>query len=384
MKVCILKCLILQIASQFAGASSQFAGASSQFAGASSQFAGASSQFAIVKDNVNFGENQIDLEIYASFGDFVIYKWNSNADSQLFDLEQDKKFSVSIEDLHFQKSSNHFSTPWHLDRISRGYIDCHTNTSVDIHTYVLDTGIDIHHSQFENRAKWDGNFVDDNNSDCNNHGTHCAGLIGSRSYGVCKDAKIFAIKVLDCEGSGSFSGIIKGLEFVYNKHLNGSENGSNKIIHSILSMSLGGGYSKMLNKAVEKLVEIGIYVVVAAGNENNNACNVSPASAKGVLTVMASDNLDNRAYFSNYGKCADLYAPGVEIISTIPDNKSEVYSGTSMATPIVAGILNYYIDRYSYLNSTEIVSKLMSDALVDKIINNKKNTSNLLAWLGQL
>ena len=139
------------------------------------------------------------------------------------------------------------------------------------------------------RVTWLANFVDNMDIDCQSHGTHCAGIVGSQTYGVCKDANLFAIKVLDCRGSGSLSGVIQGIEYAYQRHLEESEK-SDKIHKSIISMSLGGGYSKIVNTAVEKTLENEhFYVVVAAGNEDNDACKVSPASANGVLTVMASD-----------------------------------------------------------------------------------------------
>jgi subtilisin family serine protease len=129
------------------------------------------------------------------------------------------------------------------------------------------------------------------------------------------------------------------------------------------------------------LIYYHFYVVVAAGNEDNDACKVSPASANGVLTVMASDRDDTRAYFSNYGKCADIYAPGVDIESSIPNGRTAVYSGTSMACPAVAGVLNHYIDMYPELNMKQLRDKLIKDSNKGMIKNNKRGTGDYLVYI---
>jgi cerevisin len=251
-----------------------------------------------------------------------------------------------------------------------------------IDTYIVDTGIDVEHSQFGGRAVWGNNFVDSTDTDCNNHGTHVAGLIGSKEYGVCKDANLYAVKVLDCNGSGSLSGVIKGIEWVYKTHVTRTKTLSKKI-KSIINMSLGGGFSRALNKAIEYGVKNNddFYVVVAAGNEDEDACNGSPSSVKSIFTVMASDKDDNRAWFSNWGSCADIYSPGVNVLSTIPNGKTAVYSGTSMASPILAGVLNHYVDMYSDLNMLEIKEKVLSMSTKNAISGKKKSTVSDLIYL---
>lgn len=343
-----------------------------------------------------------------SIDDLIIYETtNSNYEifestfNDLFHVEKNEiikvpkpsEKSVYLNDQFvFDVSSE---VPWHLSRISQRDLplndnfpyntsgSCHTNPDVKINTYVVDTGIDTEHVEFEGRATWLANFADDEDTDCQSHGTHCAGLVGSRHFGVCKDAKLLAIKVLDCNGYGSYSGIMKGLGYVYQHHSEQKKVlNPNQKLRSIVSMSLGGGYSRAINKVVEKLLDYGeIYVVVAAGNENNDACKVSPASAKGVLTIMASDKDDNRAYFSNYGKCADIYSPGVDIVSTIPGNNHAKYSGTSMSTPIYAGILNHYLDMFPELSQKELKEKILSDSTKQHIQDNENDTNNLLAYL---
>ena len=324
--------------------------------------------------------------------------------SEIYDIEEDKVINIP----NFYRETEEYKVnyilptksdpemiPWHLDRIIRRNLplnntykyntkgSCHQNENVDISTYIVDTGVDISHDEFKGRVEWGANFVDDKNFDCQSHGTHVAGLVGSQKFGVCVDAKMYAVKVLDCRGSGSLSGVIKGIEWVYNQHLEKSKR-SNKTVKSIINMSLGGGTSQALNRAVETCVkDNNFYVVVAAGNENQDACKVSPAGAKNILTVMASDKDDNRAWFSNWGNCADVYSPGVDIESTIPDGNSAVYSGTSMATPIMVGVLNHYLDMYPN-NKMEDMIRLVDKLSSKNTINGyKKETKNNLVYLNR-
>lgn len=291
--------------------------------------------------------------------------------------------------------TNSFAIPWHLDRITKRSTNdmdntypyslpgsCHRNPDVEIHTYIVDTGIDANHPEFEGRAEFLKNFADDGiEIDGVGHGTHCAGLIGSKTYGVCRDAKLFSVRVLDSTGHGSDASVIKGMEYVFNRHLELSKN--NTKIRSIMSMSLGGGYYAPMNKAIERFLNTSdtFYVSIASGNENDDACSDSPSSAHGIFSVMASDHNDDRAYFSDFGSCTDLYAPGVNIESTVPGNKTEIMSGTSMSTPILAGVLNHYIDMYPELNMAGIKKRIMEDATKGAIHEEEPNTNNLLVYL---
>jgi len=351
-----------------------------------------------------------NLEPLVSFnGEFVLYTSHSdhlhknrNVLSQLYDIEEDQVIHLdSVESVNFVVDSvvGNFieNVPWHLDRISKKKLplnntfpyatsgSCHENKDVIIDSYIVDTGIDIEHPQFEKRAVWSANFADELDTDCNNHGTHVAGLIGSKDFGVCVDANLFAVKVLDCDGSGSLSGVIKGIEWVFLKHLEKSKSQS-KTIKSIINMSLGGGFSKALNKAVETCInkDNHFYIVVAAGNENKDACFTSPASANSVITVMASDDEDNNAWFSNWGKCANIYAPGVNLASTIPGDNTAIYSGTSMASPVVAGVLNHYLDMYPQHNQKQMIQILDKLSSKNVIRVQKSNTINNLVYLNRM
>lgn len=364
-------------------------------------------------NNGKFIAKEHDLELLANFEDVSFYTTSHNnlmkykkTLSQFYEIEEDMEIKLDFEEnTEMSYNVNHnlqvyinrtdvttVPLPWHLGRVTNRdlplsesfpYDKCHTNKDVDIHTYVIDTGIDVHHPEFEGRATWLANFADSEDTDCQSHGTHCAGLIGSKTYGVCKDAKLFAVKVLDCQGSGSTSSVIAGINYAFRRHLEQSSASSGKV-RSIVSMSLGGGFSSALNRAVLSTVKNEhFYFAAAAGNENNDACKTSPASVKEIFTVMASDKDDNRAWFSNWGKCSDIYSPGVNILSTIPDGKTATYSGTSMACPNLVGVLNHYLDQYPDLNMKGLKQKVLSDSSSGKIIGDKKQTNNYLVFLNR-
>lgn len=353
---------------------------------------------------VNFAEEH-DLVVLAEFSDLkstfyiasdsTYFRYSSTFD-KFYDVEEDKRVYLNSS-FTFKLGDNikSESAAWHLGRVTQRENSnkntnfpysksgqCHVNSNLVIDTYIVDTGIDITHPQFENRAVWAGNFADNIDRDCNNHGTHVAGLVGSKDYGVCVDAKLHAIKVLSCDGSGSLSGVIKGIEMAYQLHQEKSKK-SSKTVKSIINMSLGGGKSVALNKAVEACVESDphFYVVVAAGNEDSDACNTSPASVSTILTVMASDSSDNRAWFSNWGRCANVYAPGVDVLSTFPDGKTAVLSGTSMASPVMAGVLNHYIDMFPQNTMADMLKYIKNSSTKNVIFNNKKYTKNYFVYL---
>ncbi|KAK6463376.1 vacuolar protease B [Scheffersomyces coipomensis] len=213
-------------------------------------------------------------------------------------------------------------------------------------SYVIDTGINVDHVEFGGRAKWGSTIpYGDADVDGNGHGTHCAGTIASSAYGVAKGAEVVAIKVLRSNGSGSMSDVVKGVEFAAQSHQAAVKANKKGFKGSSANMSLGGGKSPALDLAVNAAVKAGIHFAVAAGNENQDACNTSPAAAENAITVGASTISDARAYFSNYGKCVDIFAPGLNILSTYigSTTSTATLSGTSMASPHIAGLLAYFI-----------------------------------------
>ncbi|EPS39484.1 hypothetical protein H072_6692 [Dactylellina haptotyla CBS 200.50] len=237
---------------------------------------------------------------------------------------------------------------WGLERVSNkaftndgsfkySYNDATAGAGVSV--YIIDTGIQVSHNEFEGRASWGYDFITNSptGQDENGHGTHCAGTIGGKTYGVAKKAKLVAVRVLDGSGSGSNSGVIAGMQWVADNAI------PNK---SVASMSLGGLFSQATNDAVNAIYTAGITIVVAAGNDAQLATFYSPASTPNAITVGAM-NIDNKiAYFSNFGPGVDVFAPGVNVKSSFigPSNaETAVYSGTSMATPHVAGLSAYVI-----------------------------------------
>jgi serine protease len=210
--------------------------------------------------------------------------------------------------------------------------DCTGANSV---VFVVDTGVRYTHTQFGGRASLAANYAtgDPNpyNGDCNGHGTHVAGSVAGSTYGVAKKAVIRSVRVLNCAGSGTTQGVIDGVNYVGNSVVNGKRN--------ILSASVGGGSSTALNSAIGTTADKGVICVVAAGNDNANACNYSPAGAAKAITVGATDKTDTRSSFSNYGTCVNIFAPGSSITSAwfTSDTAINTISGTSMATPIVSG-----------------------------------------------
>ena len=226
-----------------------------------------------------------------------------------------------------------------------------------VDAYVIDTGINIHHVEFEGRAKWGKTMpANDVDEDGNGHGTHCAGTIASRRYGVAKKANLIAVKVLGSNGSGSMSDVVGGVLWASSEASKAAAKaraeyaatGYTAHKGSVANMSLGGGKSKALDDAVNAAVDNGMHFAVAAGNDNKDACNYSPAGAQKAVTVGASTIGDERAYFSNWGTCVDVFAPGLSILSTWTGSNTatNTISGTSMASPHTAGMLAYLLSLY--------------------------------------
>jgi subtilisin family serine protease len=263
--------------------------------------------------------------------------------------------------------------PWGLDRIdqrplplSRTYT--YTRNGAGVYAYVIDTGLQAGHPDFGGRAQNVYDAFGGSGNDCHGHGTHVGGTIGGATWGVAKAVNLRGMRVLGCTGSGSTSGIISALNWLR----------TNAQRPAVANMSLGGGRSSSLNTAANNLANSGVFLAVAAGNESQNACNVSPASAASAYTTAASDRTDLRASFSNYGSCVDGYAPGVAIKSAWLSNGTRTISGTSMATPHVAGVGALYKSNFGDASSATVASWINTNATAGVIRSNPSGTPNRL------
>jgi len=261
---------------------------------------------------------------------------------------------------------------WGLDRVSErkinldGIYEYPDTAGTGVEAYIVDTGVLITHVDFAGRATWGENFVDSQDTDCNGHGTHVAGTVGGTAYGIAKKVKLIAVKVLNCAGSGTNAGVISGIQYVAQKATK----------PAVANMSLGGGYSAALNSAVKAAVTAGVTFVVAAGNSNDDACSYSPASEPSAISVCASDieesgslQEDVRSYFSNYGSCTDLFAPGSTITSDwIGSNSAtNTISGTSMASPHVCGAAALLLADTPSMTPAQVKSAITSGGTANEV-----------------
>lgn len=295
------------------------------------------------------------------------------------------------------------SAPWGLARISHqkhlGFSTFNkyvhqANGGEGVDVYVIDTGTNIGHVDFEGRAQWGKTIPNgDKDEDGNGHGTHCSGTVGGKKYGVAKKANIYAVKVLRSNGSGTMSDVVKGVEWAAQAHQKKAAKKDPKFKGSAANMSLGGGKSAALDLTVDAAVEAGLNFAVAAGNDNADACNYSPAASQNAITVGASTISDQRAYFSNYGKCTDIFAPGLNIESTWIGSEyaTNVISGTSMASPHVAGLLAYFLSLQpsedsayftEYIKPAQLKKNIIKIASEGMLSDIPSDTPNLLIYNG--
>ena len=295
-------------------------------------------------------------------------------DAAVTALREDPRVSYVEEDQVYSVNTTQSGATWGIDRIdqrSRPLSGTYTYTSTGsgVRAYIIDTGIYTSHSQFGGRAS-----MVYGSADCHGHGTHVAGTVGSSTYGVAKGVLLRGVRVLGCSGTGSTSGIIAGIDWVRVNHVK----------PAVANMSIGGGYSSSLNTAATNLHNAGVFVAVAAGNENQNACNVSPASASGVFTTASSTSSDAKSSFSNWGSCVEAYAPGSSITSTYLNGGTATMSGTSMASPHVAGVAALYKSTYGDAASSTISSWIINNATTGVITGNITGTPNRLLYKSTL
>jgi subtilisin family serine protease len=264
---------------------------------------------------------------------------------------------------------------WGIDRIDQVNLPLSTTytynaTGTGVRVYVIDSGLQANHPQFGARASnvWD--YAGGSGADCHGHGTHVGGTIGGTTYGVAKNVYLRGVRVVDCAGNGSTADVIAAMDWVRLNHIK----------PAVANMSLGYPYSAAVNTAATNMINAGIFTAVASGNENQNACNVSPASASGTLTVNAVDRYNARAGFSNYGGCTDVYAPGVSVTSAWIGSGTNTISGTSMASPHAAGVGALYKSALGDAASSTIVSWIINQATAGVVTGNPAGTPNRLLY----
>jgi subtilisin family serine protease len=299
----------------------------------------------------------------------------SPEDAEALSLDYRVKFVE--EDGVVTADATQTNPPWGLDRIDQRnrplnatYISNWTGSGV--RAYVIDTGIRTTHTQFGGRASNVFDAFGGSGADCNGHGTHVSGTIGGSTYGVAKSVMLRGVRVLDCNGSGSNSGVIAGVDWVTNNHIN----------PAVANMSLGGGISSALDTAVNNLANSGVPIAVAAGNSNTNACNSSPARAANAITVGATTTTDARSSFSNFGTCLDLFAPGSGILSSYfsSDTATATLSGTSMASPHVAGVAALYKQFSPGASATTTRNAIVNGSTANVVTNAGTGSPNRLLY----
>jgi subtilisin family serine protease len=334
---------------------------------------------------LNDGANPRSVAAVAGVSPHFVYTAALNGFSaslnqgQLNALQHNPAVVYIEQDQTVQATATQTNATWGLDRIDQRDLPLngtynYTPTGSGVHAYIIDTGILLAHTQFTGRM---GNGYDavtsgGNANDCNGHGTHVAGTVGGTTYGVAKQVTLHPVRVLSCSGSGTNSGVIAGMDWVAN----------NRVLPAVANMSLGGGASTATDDAVNRMHNRGVTVVVAAGNDNQNACNYSPARAANAITVGSTTNTDARSSFSNYGSCLDVFAPGSSITSAWHTSTSatNTISGTSMASPHVAGVAALYLQGNTTATPATVANAITSTATTGKVTSAGTGSPNRLVY----
>ena len=246
----------------------------------------------------------------------------------------------------------------------------YTATGAGVHAYIIDTGIDASHPNFGGRASFDFNAIDSNNTDCNSHGTHVAGTIGSASYGVAKGVRLHGVKMLNCSGSGTTSAAVNAVNWV---RLNAQR-------PAVANTSWNWTPSSTLQTALVNMINSGVFLATSGGNTGSNSCDRLPRSILAAVAVASSTSTDARSSFSSTGSCIDIYAPGSSIRSTIPGGGNGLKSGTSMSTPHVAGVAALYKSANGETSQANLQTWLINNATTGVLNGNLAGTPNRLLF----
>ncbi len=295
------------------------------------------------------------------------------------DLSRDARVKYVEEDGVVSINTTQTNATWGLDRIDQRdrplngtYI--YTPTGSGVNAYIIDTGIRRTHNEFGTRAFVGYDAIGDgqNTNDCNGHGTHVAGTVGGTTYGVAKAVRLYAVRVLNCSGSGSNSGVIAGINWVTANHVK----------PAVANMSLGGGASSALDTALNNSINAGVTHVVAAGNSNANACNSSPARVPNAVTVGSITSSDARSSFSNFGTCVDIFAPGSSITSAwhTSNTATNTISGTSMASPHVAGVAALYLQGNPTASNNTVRNAIVDTSTTGRLSSIGSGSPNRLLY----
>lgn len=281
-------------------------------------------------------------------------------------LARDPRVAYVEEDGVVRAINTQNNATWGLDRIDQRDLPLSTTytyntTASNVRAYIIDTGIRSAHTEFGGRVLGGYTAINDGRGyeDCNGHGTHVAGTVGGAVYGVAKAVRLYAVRVLDCNGSGTTSGVIAGVDWVTANHVK----------PAVANMSLGGGASSTLDTAVNNSINAGVSYAVAAGNDNQNACNYSPARVAAAITVGSTTSSDARSSFSNFGTCLDIFAPGSSITSAwhTSNTATNTISGTSMASPHVAGVAALYLANNTSATPSTVANAIVNNATLNKL-----------------
>lgn len=296
-------------------------------------------------------------------------------------LANDPQVEFIEEDSVVSLGTTQTGATWGLDRIDQRDLPLNTTyvynaTGTGVKAYIVDTGIRATHTQFGGRVISGFTAISDGlgTNDGNGHGTHVAGTVGGSTYGVAKNVTLVAVRVLDSSGNGTNSGVIAGVDFVTSDHQAGQP--------AVANMSLGGGASTALDTAVANAVTDGVTFAVAAGNENQNACNVSPARTASAITVGSTTTTDARSSFSNFGTCVDIFAPGSSITSSwnTSDTATNTISGTSMATPHVTGVAALFLETNPTASPATVTAAIINNSTLNHVTNPGTGSPNRLLF----